>query len=159
MANTNFPTDGTLGVRLGDVHTSPQHALGRTFHGANGQKWIYIKANGTVAQYDCVSIDEAFGIDALTKALADQKNGIGFAQIAFTVNQYGWVCVESGGIGAQVNVLASCVQDVPLYTSATAGKLDDASASQTLISGVAITATVGGATTPAVFRATNPHIA
>jgi hypothetical protein len=50
-------------------------------------------------------------------------------------SHYAWAAVR-GEI--QVTVLGSCVKNVPLYTSATAGYLDDTSSSQTLIEGVFI---------------------
>jgi hypothetical protein len=66
--------------------------------------------------------------------------GVGIAQVAFADNDYGWVLRKGQGT---VLVLASCAADVGLYTSASAGYLDDATASLTLISGIVLTASRG----------------
>jgi hypothetical protein len=55
--------------------------------------------------------------------------------ISVPANHYAWAAVR-GEI--QVTVFGSCVKNVPLYTSASSGYLDDSSSSQTLIQGAFI---------------------
>jgi len=113
-----------------------EFALGTKVQATDGQTWVYAQAGAAISQYDWVAIDENFQMVKGTKALADAGHEVGFAQAAFDDNDMGWVCV--GGKNITVNVLASCAADVQLYTSGTAGKLDDTSGSQTLIRGVVL---------------------
>jgi hypothetical protein len=140
-----FVTDGTLGVDLTNTKAGTgtsfdqggQFAVGQRVTATDGSNWLYVHAAEAVAQYDCVAIDENFEVRKITKALADAGHGVGFAQVALADNDFGWVAVNSPG-NITVNVLASCAADVQLYTSGTAGKLDDTSASQNLIRGVVL---------------------
>jgi hypothetical protein len=127
---TNNPTDGGQGVALGSRHVA-----------ANGNEFIYVQAGAAIAQYDAVAINEAWSAVPLTKALADAREKIGIAQVAFANTAFGWVMTR--GLG-RLAVLASCAADVLLYTSATAGSLDDTATDQTLIRGVVLTTARGG---------------
>lgn len=140
-----YSVDGTIGVNLAERTTELNAVLGQTTRATDGSIWTYVQANGAVTAYDCVCIDENFQAAACTKALVDAGHGIGFAQAAFADNEYGWVATHAPG-NASVRVAASCAADVQLYTTATAGVLDDTSASQTIIRGVVLVAagTSGG---------------
>ena len=107
--------------------------VGKCVTASSGQKYMYVHASAAISQYDVVGISEAFEAAPLTKAMADDGWLIGAAQVALADNAFGWVCV--GGV-AEINVLASCAPDVALYTTGTAGKLDDNSTSQTKIDGI-----------------------
>ena len=148
---------GLLGVGIADTPTSNAtgHVLGTQVLGDDGTKYVYVQASGAITQYDCVAIDEAFQAAAITKALADDGHKIGFAQVAFADNDYGWVATEGT---VQVRYLTLCAADVALYTSATAGVLDDTSTSQTKIVGLVNTVVVGGSTAASESIAVNPHI-
>ena len=61
-------------------------------------------------------------------------------QVAFASGEYGWVAIAGKFTGF---VGASCVQDVKLYTTATAGLVDDTAT--TLVSGVMLETTVSAA--------------
>lgn len=136
-----YVTSGMVGVDLTKQTAGTttdgagaEFALGTQVTATDGQVWVYAQAGGAITAYDWVAIDENFQMVAGTKALADAGHAVGFAQAAFDDNDMGWVCVHGKNIS--VNTLASCAPDVQLYTSGTAGKLDDTSASQTLIRGV-----------------------
>lgn len=144
--NTKRAIDGTLGADL--THTSDEagFALGTTVKGNDGTEWVYVQASGAITQYDCVAIDESFQAAAMTKALADAGHQVGFAQVAFADNDYGWVAIRGADIGCRLKT--ACAADVALYTTASAGMLDDTSASQTLINGavaVAVSSSSGEA--------------
>jgi hypothetical protein len=146
MVATN--STGVLGVNLTDTPTTNAtgHTLGQCVTATDGSSWTYVQASGAITQYDAVGIDENFQAAALTKAIADDGHGIGFAQVAFADNDYGWVARQGSNISARV--ATSCAADVALYTSATAGVLDDTSTSQTKIDGVvAVTAVTAAAAT------------
>lgn len=139
MANI---TSGLLGANLGATTAGTttdgvgaKFALGTICTGSDGSVWQYVQAGAAITQYSWVAIDENFQAVMGTKTLADAGHGVGFAQVAFADNDFGWVCTHAGG-NISVRLLASCAADVQLYTSGTAGALDDTSGSQTLIRGV-----------------------
>lgn len=100
-----------------------------------GNRFVFVQASGAVAQYDVVAISSAGIAQAITKALADTGVGVGVAAATLTSASYGWAQIR--GV-TSVNVLQTCSSSIALYTSATAGKLDDTSAAQTKIAGVVI---------------------
>lgn len=152
-----FVTGGTIGVNLSgtkaatgtNLDQGAEFALGQRVTATDGSEWVYVQAGAAITQYSWVAIDENFQAVMGTKALADAGHGVGFAQVAFADNDFGWVAVNAPG-NISVRVLAACAADVQLYTSGTAGALDDTSASQTLIRGVVIVAT--GVTATASVR-------
>lgn len=136
-----YVTSGMVGVSLTELTAGTttdgagaKFALGTVVNGTDRTQWTYVQAGAAIGQYDWVAIDENFQAVKGTKALADAGHQVGFAQVAFADNDMGWVCTSGANI--TVNTLASCAADVQLYTSGTAGSLDDTSASQTLIRGV-----------------------
>jgi isopentenyl phosphate kinase len=135
-----FSTSGTLGVEVSATPTTAEFDLGTRVTGTDGTEWVYVQASGAITQYDAVGIDEDYQAAALTKAIADDGHAIGFAQVAFADNDYGWVATRGSNIS--VRLAANCAADVALYTTATAGVLDDASTSQTNIDGVVAVAGV-----------------
>jgi hypothetical protein len=141
-----YVTSGQLGVdlaRTSDGTTTDgedrEFALGNRVTATDGSNWVYVQAGAAITQYSWVAIDENYQAVMGTKALADAGHQVGFAQVAFDDNDFGWVCVHGPG-NITARVLASCAADVQLYTSGTAGALDDTSASQTLIRGVVLVA-------------------
>ena len=160
-AHTKYLVDGSIGAELTTPRAdapdtpAPRHFLGERALGTQNTVWVFVQASAAIAQYDAVGIDENFQAAPLTKTMADDGWFIGFAQAAFDSGDYGWVAIAGSDIG--VNVLVSCAADVPLYTTATAGKLDDTSTSQTKIDGiVAVTAEPGVGTDSVEIIATHP---
>lgn len=120
-------TSPMLGVDFTATPTSPDFAVGTRCMGADGTEWVYVQASGAITQYYTVAIDENYQAAHLTTALNGAGHMIGFAQSAFADNDYGWIAVRGSNIKA--TVAASCAADARLYTTTTAGVLDDASAS------------------------------
>lgn len=141
-------TSGKLGVDV--TATNPLYAdatlptvgpqqnldlvLGDCVNGEDGTEFQFCQASGGITQFDWVGIDENNQAASLTKAMADDGFKIGVAQVTAVDNDGIWIATEGRNLNG--NVLASVAADVPLYTSATAGHLDDTSASQTKIDGV-----------------------
>jgi hypothetical protein len=149
MAKSFYMTDGSIGISFdADATTTPQFTTGEVHAGTNSSEWVYVQASSAVAVNDCVALTTtAAGVvqaAPVTKALADDGAPLAVAPVAIPSGSYAWVARRFGS-GISVNVLANCVADVPLYTTATAGKLDDDATSQTLVRGIRITTT----TTPA----------
>lgn len=114
-------------------------------------KFVFVQAAGTIDQFAAVRIDDDGKATMLTYAVGGsgaRPSMVGVAQVAAVTNDYLWVWVgEGGGLGSgiRVKVAASCAAEVRLYTTATAGVIDDASASQSLIAGLSIVVADGGA--------------
>lgn len=113
------------------------HKLGSVYEDHRGYQYQLVHAAEAITQYAAVSIDEAYEASMITDTLAKTGFGVGVAQYALANDDYGWVLIKGQGT---VLVLASCAADVGLYTSASAGYLDDATASLTLISGIVLSA-------------------
>jgi len=140
-----YTIDGSTGVDLTATPAdseagTPGFALGKCVSTNDGGVYMYVHANGAITQYDFVGIDENFEAASLTTAMADDGWMIGAAQVAFADNDYGWVATKGSNINGAV--LASCAADVALYTSATAGSLDDATTT-TKIDGVVVVTALG----------------
>tara|TARA_Y100000310_G_scaffold274406_1_gene290412 strand:- start:3837 stop:4334 length:498 start_codon:yes stop_codon:yes gene_type:complete len=101
---------------------------------SDGGEAMFVHANGAITQYDCVGIDEDFEAAAITKAIVDDGHFVGFAQVAFADNDFGWVHTKGSNISCRL--AASCAADSVLYTTSTAGVLDDSSSGQTKIDGI-----------------------
>ena len=138
-------TQGRAGFRVGDAVMDDR-----------GDKFRFVQASGTVAQYDVVGVNSAGVAQALTKAIADTGPMIGVAMATLSSGEFGYVQVT--GV-TTVNVLSTCSAGVALYTSGTAGKLDDTTTSQTKIAGIQIVANVTDATATAAIIATEPFAA
>lgn len=153
-----FATDGRAGVDYTKLDTAAEFKLGQISRGSDGTDWVYIKSTAAITQYDWVAIDENFTALAGTKALADAGHKVGWAQTARTsTTSYGWVATNIGG-ALKGRVAQSCAPDVALYTTSTAGVLDDTSASQTKILGVvAVTSGTTSGVKSVVIIATYPH--
>lgn len=137
-----YVTDGKIGTRLDATYTgtttdgeNAPFALGTRASGTDGSEWVLVQAGAAITQYSWVAIDENYQAVMGTKALADVGHQVGFAQVAFADNDFGFVACHAPG-NISVRLLASCAADVQLYTSGTAGAMDDTSASQTLLRGV-----------------------
>ena len=141
MSNTNYLTGGPLNAKLGTVHTDAQFAVGARAEGNNGSEWMYVgPAAAVVNQYDVIWINQSFAPAQITNNLVKTAGFVGFAQVAFATSDYGWVMLSGR---PTINTTASTVKEVPLYTCATAGFLDDAtvSASSVQIFGVILVTT------------------
>jgi hypothetical protein len=118
---------GLAGVNLDRLDTEPQFALGTEVKDSGGRTWQYVQSNTAITVGDCVHVNSSTVAAAITAALAITPGRIGFAEAtAFTTSTYGWVVVNGP---VSVRVAANTNKDVPLYTSDTAGVLDDATAS------------------------------
>ena len=115
-------TDDTAAVTPGTVVTLD-----------DGGMAVYVRAASAISQYNAVLIPNTnIAVNATTARAADTKR-VGFAQVSIASGYYGWV--HLGG-KVRVNVSASCLPAVALYTTTTEGRLDDATVSGALVAGV-----------------------
>lgn len=133
----------------------PAYALG-TKVVMNDGVYQYLKAAGTIAAGDLVKVTQAAGVWTCGQATTSggtyncpstEPAKLAVSTLALTVGQFAWFFVGPGLIS--INTLASCVQDVKLYTTTTVGAIDDSAT--TLIPGLKlITTIVGAAVSPCV---------
>lgn len=115
-------TDDTAAVTPGTVVTLDDGGLA-----------VYVRAASAISQYNAVLIPNTnIAVNATTARAAETKR-VGFAQVSIASGYYGWV--QLGG-KVRVNVSASCLPAVALYTTTTEGRLDDATVSGALVAGV-----------------------
>lgn len=148
---------GRLGVDYTETYTDERFPLGLEDMADNNGCYVFARAvsSQTIAQYHCVAIDENHKAQSITTTLAADGHTVGFCQVALTADSYGWVALRGSGIKALCG--ASCAADATLYTSGTAGVLDDTSTNETRVNGVTNTAAIGDAASSVDIIATYPH--
>jgi|688.fasta_scaffold02764_18 hypothetical protein len=110
-----------------------------------GNVWKYVQADGAIAQYAIVGLEATNEAVELTSTISGARpTAVGLAQFAFADNQYGWVLVgpfsvDETGTAFKVLTSAASAVDVIMYTSATAGKVDDGDGSGDKIAGLVLT--------------------
>jgi hypothetical protein len=142
-----YVTNGMVGVNLDDVTAGTttngegaKFTLGQTALGTDGQQYVYVQAGAeistTTKQPFVLAIDENFQAVKITKALATAGHMVGFApQQIIADNAFFWAITR--GTNFNIKVAVSCAADVNLWTTATAGVLDDTSgASHVVVLGV-----------------------
>jgi hypothetical protein len=149
MVNTHHAISGMLGVKLDeDVATADNnHSVGTTVKGNNASEWLRVRTGSTaITQYDCVAVESGGTASPITHALARAGNTIGVAQVAIAANHFGWVAIN--GHSLIVGTLAAEAVGVTLYTTDTAGKVADATASGSAatLMGLTLVATASGTT-------------
>lgn len=159
-----YATDGTAGVNFNneDDSNAPAHTVGTIVFGTDGSKWMYVQALSTIAQYDAVAIlasgsaaNANMGAVPLTTTNALTSVRVGFAQVAIASSKYGWVALEGNNL--RVKTLIACQPAVPLFTTATAGSLDDAIVTAGHVHGVVLRSSATSASAPPCTAA-HPHI-
>lgn len=119
----SFAISGLVGADFDNPTADQKFALGTSTMGPDGTEWVYVQANGALSQYYAAGIDENFQCAPLSNTTAAGSPKPAFPQVAFADDEYGWVPVRGSNIS--VKTRASCAADVLLYTTASAGRLDD----------------------------------
>lgn len=154
-----YLTTGMQGVSLTRTRTSaegPEFTVGETQMGNAGSEWMYVYALSTIAQYDAVVINSSANAVPVTTTNASTAGPtIGFAQTAIASTSYGWVAMQGQEIS--VKVLINCAKNARLYTTGTAGELDDTIVTIGHVHGIYTTASISNATAVGIV-ARYPHI-
>ena len=161
----DYVTDGKIGVDLTAIYASVSAGStttlfpatpGETVMTSNNGRYIFARAESTIAQYDVVIFstfsDSASATPILravpittTNAAALGYSMVGVAQVAITSAYYGWIGLN--GL-LQANLLIACNPKVPLYTTSTAGSLDDTTVSSGYIQGIVANTSATSASAP-----------
>lgn len=123
------------GASLTETSTDKKFALGTVVNLNDGGQAVYVSAGSTVSTAAVVVIDQNFGVLPITTTNSATSKSIGAAQTSIASGYFGWV--QTSG-RPRIKVLANCSDNVPLYTTATAGELDDTVVSTGLIAGVTL---------------------
>lgn len=132
-------SNGINSTRTWDGTTIPLPAKVLDIGSDKRGRWMFVKATAAVTKYDSGIVDKDGGFTSVTTTNASTTPKIvGIAQVAAAINEYLWVFVGFGGgagLGVKARVAASYAAGAKLYTTATAGVLDD-STTAGVISGV-----------------------
>lgn len=127
--------------------------LGTVVQTTDGGTAMYVRAASTIAQYDAVIIvntSSATGASIaavpVTTTNAATSQQLAFAQTALASGEYGWVYLS--GHNLRVKTLVACQPAVPLYTTSTAGSLDDTIVTAGYCLGVVLMSSATSASAP-----------
>lgn len=148
-----FAVSGQV-IPLADTSSIAGFTPGTVVNLSDGGQAMYVKALSEISTYACVLIDASAVARMSTTTLAVSLKRVGFAQTSIASAFYGWV--QLGG-APLVNCAANCAPNVPLYTTATAGVLDDATVSAAMIAGITAQNTISNATAVTI-SAGYPHV-
>lgn len=160
----DFVTDGKIGIDLTATYASTSAGSsvlwpvspGTQVQTSNNGRYIFARAESDISQFDCVIFstyaDSASQTPILravpittTNAAALGYSMVGFAQTSIASSYYGWIALNGT---VRVNLLVGCNPKVPLYTTATAGKLDDTTVSAGYIQGIVANTSATSASAP-----------
>lgn len=131
-----FATSPIVGVNLTETSTDKKFGIGTLVNLTDGGQAVYVSAASTISTHMAVGIDAGNAAYPLTTTNSANSKRIGFAQTSIASGYCGWVQIS--GTSCKVQVLANCSDNVPLYTTGTAGSLDDTVVSGCLVLGVTI---------------------
>jgi hypothetical protein len=146
---TYITTNGLAGVRLNATETVAQFALMQEVAAQDATTFIYVQANGAISIGDVVTIDTTGQATRATIATGMLGHRLGFSQVAFADDEYGWIPVKGNPLS--VNVSATSTLNVALYIGTTSGHLSTTAGSAT-VAGVAYL-TANASTAVAAFNA------
>lgn len=141
----------TIGVNPSATSTTALYRLGDTFRDHRGYEYIYVKASAAIGLYDVCQVKSTYSAMPITDTLAKSAGFIGCATaVAFAADEYGWLLTRGQGT---IKVKTACAANVPLFTTSTAGSLDDATASTSMvqIQGIILTSAEAASSANAVI--------
>jgi hypothetical protein len=149
----------SLGIDLDGVSTTQEFQLGTIVCGEDSSgsysaEYVYVQANGAVAQYAVAELTEGQMTDiSISDATAGTKPlQVVVPQVAFADNEYGWAVLSGNGTVLCISAGAAA-PDVRLYLTSTDGQLDDVALTNGLVHGLRLTASEGAVGSKATFHA------
>lgn len=138
-----YAISGKPGVDFSRVDTTAKFPLGEEQQGSDGNFYIYVGASPSTAGvgWGNILMDD-FTVENLNTANSgDRPARVVWNAVATVSGDYHWAVSHGGAF--EVKVLASCAADVKLYTTTTAGSMDDTATD--LVEGVRLIETATGA--------------
>ena len=135
-----------IGFNVSDVISSATYVssgkgfkLGQRVQTQDGKEFVYAKNASSNAIYSVVGVNAStFAITGLTTALSGASEIVGVLPAAIASDEYGWVQIFGR---TKVRVLGGAVKNINLWSTTTAGVLDDATASNYLVQGINLLST------------------
>lgn len=145
-----------IGVNLTRVDSTALFPAGTIVNTSDGGQAMYVKSStSALSTYAAVSISQNGIATMLTTTNGATSPRVGFAQTSIATSNYGWV-----QLGGQflVNVAAQCASSVPLFTTSTAGVLDDATVTAGYVMGLVSQQSISNATAVTALGAAQVHV-
>ena len=161
----DYVIDGKIAVDLTAVYASTSAGsvnlmpatVGEQVYTSNGGVYRFARCASDCVPFDAVIFGpygdsasatptQSFVPVTTTNAAAQGWNAIGFVQNSVASSYYTWVAMAGSNI--RVNCLIAAQPKIPLYTTSTAGKLDDATVSAGYVTGVVINTSATSASAP-----------
>lgn len=140
---------------LTSTDTTARVPVGTMVQASDGSLAMYVQATSTIAQYNFVIIintssaaGASIGCVPVTTTNAATSQRLAVAQTAIASSSYGWVYLSGNNLRGMCAV--ACEPAVPLYTTATAGVLDDAKVTAGYCLGVVAMSSATSASAPPV---------
>lgn len=136
---------------LSTAHTTPEATLGELYIDEDGNHFRYMQADGAVTKDLLYTTTNGWEIDTalVTGTVTSGKvAGLCISDVTLADDEYAWVFVGPGL--ETLSSAAAIAADAKIYTSATAGKIDDDSSGQILIPGLVATTAFASAVTGTV---------
>lgn len=142
---------------LNGVSVQPAFALGTTAPLNDGGHAIYVKALSELSAFAACAVFADGTAQMLTTTNAATCKRVAWAQTSVPSANFAWI--QSGG-NFKGNLAVNCAPNVPLYTTATAGVLDDATVSGGggLIGSVIATVSISNATAVTLLGSFAPFV-
>lgn len=132
-----------IGVNLTRVDDSAQFPVGTIVNLNDGGQAMYVQSTtSALSTYAAVSVNANGLATMLTTTNAATSPRVWFAQVSIATGKFGWV--QNGTV--LCNLAAQCEDGVPLFTTGTAGVLDDATVTAGYVFGAINTTTISNAT-------------
>lgn len=148
----NFNTANTGGINFQAIYAPPSSesgtltpyvedigfALGQHVFGSNNSEYVFCQADEAITGGMAIAVSEVFQANKLTAALAATGQFIAVAPATDVADTY-YFWAQRNGSGGQLLGAPSVAADIALWTTGTAGLLDDVSGtSQVRIDGISV---------------------
>jgi hypothetical protein len=144
--------------KLTSASDTQKHELGLIVHTDCGGVAEYGLALSAISQYAFCAIYEQGSAEMLTTTIgadAGTSKKVGCPQASIASAYYGWFMRQGVFVGRFAD---DCADQVPLFTTATAGELDDATVSNCLVAGVYLNVTASLATALTCYASTPMYV-
>jgi len=136
-------TSGVIGANHLAVSDTAVVAVGTVVNLSDGGEAVYVEALSEISQY-AYAVMFADGTAQMATTTNDlESRRAGWAQASIPSGYFGWLQISGTPRG---NLAANCDDNLPLYTTATAGVLDDAIVTGHLVLGAVSKRTISNAT-------------